>query len=343
MTDQQSTSSGRSVTNRLFDQITGYWLSQAIYVMAKLEVADRLSEQPQSCDDLAEQIGCDADALFRLLRALAAHGISKEHAGRKFSATPGSDALCRHSPNSLWALAVMLGEEHYVAWGKLLEGVRRGTVPFELTFGQPIFEYFDRNPASAAVFHRAMIEHAQLTHLAAVEAYDFGSVRQVADIGGGHGTLLAMILQKNPHLHGILFDLPDVVAGADNGPLAQQGVRDRCDIIGGDFFQAVPEGADLYIMSTVIHDWHDEAACRILNNVRDAMADDARLVLVERVLRAPNQPDSGKMADLNMLVMTGGRERSEEEYRELLAASGLRMLRVIPTRAESSLIEAAAE
>jgi len=327
--------------NRLLDLMTGYWLSQAIYVAAKLELCDALDSEPKSATALAQKLGCHEDSLYRLLRALASQGIGEEHPDRHFTATEMSDNLRRDSDRSLWAMAVMMGEEHYTAWGQLLDGVRHGDVPFEKVFGKPVFAFFDEHEEAAAVFNRAMTEHAMLTHRAAVDAYDFAPFQTVVDVGGGHGALLSTILSKHEHLSAILFDQPAVVENLpSDGPLAQAGVAGRCRVVGGDFFDDVPAGGDLYVMSAVIHDWDDSQAETILRNVRRVTPAAGRLLLVERVLAEANAPDFGKLGDLNMLVMTGGRERTEREYAELLERAGFRLNQVHPTRAASSLVEA---
>lgn len=326
--------------SRLFDLLSGYWVSQAIYALTRLGAADVLSETPQSCDELAGKLQCDADALYRLLRALAGYGITQEDDQRRFVSTALSEKLRTGANGSMRAMAIMLGEEHFRAWGHLLDGVKTGKTPFETIHGQQVFDYFDTHSQAADIFHRAMVEHATLMHRAAVEAYDFTPARQIVDVGGGRGTLLATILNMYPKLQGVLFDQPDVVGTAADDYLKKQGVLERCRVVGGDFFQQVPPGGDHYVLSTVIHDWDDPSAITILRNVQKAIRSDGRLLLIERVLKGPNEPDSGKMADLNMLVMTGGRERSEQEYGQLLQQTGFKILRVIKTRSPSSIVEA---
>ena len=325
--------------SKLLRMLTGNWTAQALYVAAKLGVADHLVDGPVDCDRLAQLTGSHPEALYRLLRALAGLGLFVEDHERRFGLTPLGEELRDNVPFSMRHVAIMLGEEHYAAWGRLIDAVRSGQTAFELLYDQPVFDYFGNHLEAAATFNRAMTQLAHQTHVAVVDAYDFGPYRLVADLGGGHGALLAAILRANPHLRGLLFDLPAVVAGADEF-LAAPDVRSRASVAGGDFFEEIPAGCDVYVMSTVIHDWHDEAAMAILGNVRRAMTPDARLLLVERVLKSPNEPDFGKLADLNMLVMTGGLERTADEWRTLLEGSGFRLRDIIPTRTTSCVIEA---
>ncbi len=324
---------------RLLQLITGNWPMQAVYSAARLELADYLHAGPKSSDELAKLTGADAPFLYRLLRALASLGIFSEDAERRFSLTPMADKLRKNAPGSLWGATVMMGEEHYVAWGRLLDGVRHGQTSFKLQYGKGVFDYFETHHESARIFHRAMTELTSQTHVAAVEAYDFSRFRKLIDVGGGRGTLISAILKANPQLHGAVYDLPSVM-DQTRRYLSEQGVADRCEAIGGDFFASIPGGADAYILSTVIHDWHDADSLRILRNIHQAMNGPATLLLVELVLKDRNEQDFGKLMDLNMLVMAGGKERTAEEFRELLAAAGFELQRIVPTKSASKVIEA---
>jgi hypothetical protein len=203
------------------------------------------------------------------------------------------------------------------------------------------FEYFKTHRDEAAIFDGAMTDNSRHSAPAVAEAYDFGRFRQLVDIAGGHGLLLGTILQRYPDLRGVLFDLPPVIAGA-RGTLASFGLDGRCQAIGGDFFQTVPEGADGYILKHIIHDWDDEKSVAILRNVRKAMDGSGRLLLVEQVIAPGNEPSFGKWLDLEMLVIPGGRERTSDEYRDLFAGAGFRLAEIHPTAAGPSVIEGAA-
>ena len=233
----------------------------------------------------------------------------------------------------------MNGEEWYSAWGGLLQSVRTGDTAFDQIFGMTLFEYTGANPEAAAVFNEAMADSTLMAARVVAGAYDFSQAETIVDVGGGTGAFLAGILRANPQSRGVLFDQPNVVAGSD-GLLASAGVADRCDVVGGDFFETVPVGGDIYILSWIIHDWDDARSLTVLRNCRRAMGDDARLLVIEQVVPPGNDPSLSKLYDLHMLVLSGGRERSEDEYRDLLAASDLRLARVIPTGIPRSVIEA---
>lgn len=321
--------------------MTGQWVSQAIAVAARLEVADHLSAGAKTADELAEQIGCHAASLYRLLRGLSGVGILAEDDQHKFSLTETGQFLRRDVERSLWATAIMMGVEHYRAWGNLIESVRDGRVAFEHTFDVPVFEYYEQHPDSAKIFHQAMSELTSQAEQAVVEAFDFSRFETVIDVGGGKATLLSAILRANPKVKGIVFDQPSVV-GAATETIGQQGLADRAEAVGGDFFASVPSGGDCYVMASVIHDWNDEDSIKILRNIRQAMHPEGHVVLAERVLKPAGEEDFAKMSDLNMLVMTGGMERTAEEYGKLFSQAGLELVGVTATKSALSLVDARA-
>jgi hypothetical protein len=237
------------------------------------------------------------------------------------------------------ALAMLYGE-HWIwnAYGKLMHSVRTGEPAFDAVHGKRFFEYLHGDEIAARSFNAAMTSYSAQEIAAVAAAYDFTRYRTIADIGGGHGALLGTLLGANPGAHGILFDLPAVCAGAQQ-TLEQAGVADRVTIVSGDFFSEVPRGAQLYVMKSIIHDWDDDSALQILANCRAAMTD-SRLLLIERVIGEPNEPDEAKLFDISMLAMLGGRERTADEYRVLLESAGLRMTRTVATASPHSLIEA---
>ncbi len=324
---------------RLVQMMTGYWISQSIYVAAKLGIADHLMDGPRTSEELAAACQAHAPSLYRLLRGLASVGVFTEVDAGRFALTPTAEWLRTDHPDSMRALAIMYGEEQYQAWGGLLASIQTGAPAFDRRFGASYFHYLAEHPEPAATFNAAMTGWSAQVARAVVEAYDFSACATVVDVGGGHGTLLAAILTANPHLRGILVDLPHVAASA-TAFLGAAGVADRCQIIAGDFFEALPSGGDAYILAQILHDWDDERSFTILQNCRSAMAPAGRILIVELVIPPGNEPSLGKLLDLHMLVLLTGRERTEVEYRDLLAAAGFRLTRIIPTSSGASIVEA---
>lgn len=231
-----------------------------------------------------------------------------------------------------------LGEEHYPAWGELLYSVRTGGIAFDKAFGEPVWEFFGKNPDNARIFNDAMSAMTAQANEAIHAAYDFAGINTIVDVGGGHGGLITSILKKNPSMRGILFDAPQVIEGA-RSPVAESGVGDRCQLAGGDFFKAVPEGGDAIVMKWIIHDWNDEQSLTIMKNCHSALPENGKLILIEAVVPATSEPHFSKFIDLNMLVMTGGRERTEAEFRELYEATGFKLSRIVPSESPFSVIE----
>jgi hypothetical protein len=321
--------------NRL---LSGYWLSKAVYVAAKLGIADLLAHQGKSADDLARETKTHGPSLYRMLRALASVGVFVEDTPGRFSLTPMATCLRSDVPGSQRALAIMLGEEQFRAWSEFLYSVQTGKTAFDRVFGMPAFDYLSKNPEQAKVFDAAMVGvHGRETS-AMTEVYDFSDIPVLADIGGGNGSLLTTVLQKYPAMKAILYDLPGVTERAKIS-LQTAGLADRCQVIGGSFFESVPGGANAYLMRHIIHDWDDEKATRILKNVHRAIPNAGRLLIIESVIPPGNEPAFGKLLDLHMLVVPGGKERTEHEYQTLLEAGGFRLARIVPTKAEVSVIE----
>ena len=319
--------------------VNGYQVSQALHVAATLGIADRLGDGPRSCEDLAGG-GAHAPTLYRLLRALAAVGVFREEPGRRFALTPLGEGLRADVPKPVGPMAVFVGQPSYwQAWGHLLHSVRTGENAFRALNGIDVWAYRARHPEAGARFDAAMTARSRRVAGAVVEAYDFGRWRCVVDIAGGQGALLAAVLTRHPHLRGVLFDQPQVVAGA-GAVLQAAGVAGRCEAVGGDVFTAALPPGDLYVLQSIIHDWEDEPATAILRNCRRGLDRDGRLLLVERVLEPPNEGAEGKFSDLNMLVSPGGRERTRDEYAALLAGAGFRLEAVHPTAAGVEVVEA---
>ena len=325
---------------QLTRMMAGYWVSQAIYAAAKFGIADLLQAGPRSVDELAAASRTQPTCLYRLLRALASVGIFAEDTDGRFALTPLAEPLVSNAPGSKRALALMMGEEHYLTWGRLADTVKTGENAFEKLYGVPIFDFLSSHPEQAQTFDAAMTGiHGQET-AAVLEAYDFSNIGTLADIGGGNGSNLAAILQKYPAMQGILFDLPHVIERARE-PVAAAGVESRCQFATGNFFESAPVGADAYLMRHIIHDWDDEKATTILRNCRAAMPPDGRLLLVESVIPPGNAPFFPKFLDLTMMLIPGGKERTEPEYRQLLSDAGFELQRIVPTTAEIHVIEGA--
>jgi hypothetical protein len=319
----------------------GYILSAALNVALELEIADRLADGPRPASDLAAEAGVTEDGLYRVLRALASAGIFEEQQDRTFALnTPAR--LLRKGPASLHDLGLWMTDSfHFRVYSEMLHSVATGQPAAEKVTGMPVFEYFAREPKLSAVFNNAMTSWSGPTVAAALKTYDFGDIHVLVDVAGGHGQVLTSVLRHYPAMRGVLFELDHVIAGA--APLLEAaGIRDRVESVVGDFFKAVPPGGDAYIMKNIIHDWDDDRAIVILKNIRTALEDrrDGRVVLLEAVIPPGNQPDFGKLIDLEMLLMPGGRERTADEFESLFSRAGFTLARIVPTESPLSVIEA---
>lgn len=320
--------------------ITGYWVSQAVGVVAQLGVADELGGGPRGSDEVARAVGADPQALYRVLRLLASVGVFAEVAPRSFGLTPLGETLRSSVPGSVRNFAITeTAPGHWLPWGRLHDSVRTGRPMAREALGMELFDWYAQNPEEAGFFNAAMGNLSALAADELVRVYDVSAVRTVADIGGAHGILLGAVLRANPAARGILFDMPHVIATAASA-IAAEGLTDRCELVSGDFFEAVPEGADLHLLKQIVHDWDDDRATRLLRNCHRALGPAGKLLLVEMVLPQDNRPSPAQAMDLNMMVILGGRERTEEEYRHLLGEAGFRLQRVIPTHSPFSVIEA---
>lgn len=321
----------------------GFQVARALYVAAKLGLADLLGEGPKSGAELAAATGTHAPSLERVMRLLACEGVFAEDGSRRFALTPLSMPLRTDRPGSLRELIIhQLGEEPYQAWGGLMESVRTGVTAFDRAFGMGVWEYRAQHPAYAALFDAAMSNYSGVHVDAVLAAYAFSAFRHVVDLGGGVGKFLIALLSVHPAMKGVLFDLPHVAESA-RGLIAGAGLAQRCEVVGGDIFASVPVGADAYVLSRVIHDWDDARALAILRNCRRAMPPNGRLLLFERILPARTEPSAAVrsllVSDLMMMVMNGGGERTEEEYQVLLRAAGFAPAKITPTKTAVSVIE----
>jgi hypothetical protein len=318
----------------LYQLATGHYLSQALYVVAKLGIADHLADGAQDHETLAKATGTHPPSLRRVLRLLASARVLAEREDGRFELTTVG-AFLKSGPGSFRAMAQLFASPlEWQSWGDLLTTVRTGEPALHRVLGMDSFEYFADHPEEGAIFDEAMGSFTAMAALAVAAAYDFSSMRRVTDVGGGEGALLTGILRANPQLRGTVFDLPRLAEGARRY-IAAAGLTDRCDFVAGDFFEAVPGGADAYLMKHVIHDWDDARAVRILRTVRTAMGPETKLLIVEGVYppRIDGSPESHGAAknDVNMMLVTGGRQRSETEFRELYESAGLHLTRIVPT------------
>jgi hypothetical protein len=322
--------------------VNGFRAFQLMVVACRLELPDLLAAGPKTADELAASTGMHAPSLRRLLRGLEVWGVLVEIPDGRFASTPLSDQFRSDKPG-LRNLTIMLSEEGYQAWGDLMYSVGTGKPAYEHLYGKSHFDRLGESPELSNHFNAAMVEASTRVAAAFTAAFDFTGVRTVVDVGGGNGAVLIAILQANPGLRGVLFDLAQGLAGADE-KLAAAGVAERASLQEGSFFESVPSGADLYMLKWIVHDWDDERALAILQTCRSAMNPNARLVLLERKLpdriENPEEAFGAVMGDLNMMVVLGGKERTTNEYRDLLAEAGLRLTREIPIGPDFAAVEA---
>ncbi len=324
--------------------MSSLWISQAIYVAAELRVADALAGGPGRSEDLAERVAADPAALHRLLRALVALDLCAEGADGTFSLTALGACLRTGTPESVrsWSL-LMGGPGVWQAWGRLVDGVRTGRSPRQPSPGRDgPFDSAAADPARLEVLYRSMAELTSQLARWMAGAYDLAGARMLVDVGGGWGALLPPILDAYPDARGVVLDLPHCRRGALQ-LLERAGVAERCEFVAGSFLESVPAGGDLYVLKSVVHDWDDERGLTILRSCRAVMGEGSRLLVIETLVpeRMGTSPldASVAVADLNMLVLTGGRERSEAEYRELLGRAGLRLGSILPTPSAMSIME----
>jgi len=318
---------------RLTRLILSLWAPRSIHAAAALGIPDLLADGPRRSEELAQAAGAHPGALHRLMRALVSLELCSQTEDGAFKLTPVGDCLRSDSPDSARSWALLMGGR-YVSrgWECLVDCVRTGQPAPKLLGEKEAFETMAADPEMAAIFYKAMLETTRQSAEALIESYDFSGVRSLVDVGGGYGVLLAAILASQPETRGKVFDLPHCQEGATR-LLEESGVAGRAEFVGGNFFESVPAGADVYILKSVIHDWDDEQSLNIFGNCRAAMNGAARLLVIEPTVpeRVGSSSHDGVIvgSDLNMLVMSGGRERTEAEFRALLEASGLRIARIV--------------
>jgi hypothetical protein len=318
----------------------GLYRTQLLYVVVRLGIAERVADGPRTAAELADETGADADALFRVLRAAACLGVLTQDAGDRFGPTPASELLRPGTKGSLHARLTLYGEPWWWApTGRLLDTVMTGAPAFERIHGAALFDWLAAHPDASETFDAHMTAMTDAEAVGAVRLDVWPHSGTAVDVGGGRGTLLAALLRARPGLHGVLFDLPHV-AGSAGGWLATAGVAERCRVVAGDFFDAAPPGAELYLLKDILHDWDDERAVAILRTVRAAIPETGMLAVIERVIPPADTPAPGKLVDVTMLLATGGRERTREEYTSLLAAGGFALQTITPTPAGTDVIAA---
>lgn len=325
---------------QLQQMVMGKMVTQMIGAAARFDIADLLSNRPRPVGELASASKTDEQSLYRLLRGLASVGIFAETEPGTFANTPMSEALRGDAPDSVRDFAIFFSHDlHNRIWSELPYSVSTGQSAADNVFGMKDFAWLADHPDFAETFHRAMTSLSRGSAFPVTQAYDFSGFERIVDVGGGHGFLLATILNASTGSRGVLFDLPEVVDGAGE-TLNSMGVSDRCEVIGGDFFEGVPEEGDCYIMKMIIHDWSDEASETILRNCASAMKQGGKVMVVEMVIPPGNEPHPGKLIDIEMLAIApGGRERSADEFRALFERSGLRLTRIVPTMSPMSILE----
>ena len=320
-----------------FQLMTGHIVTSAVNISARLGLSDRLASGPRTAEELARETGANPEALYRLMRALASVGVFEEGSDRKFALTPVGAALCDGPVR--WMALWIAGEFNYHVYANAMHSVMTGESAVPKTTGNEVFEHFAKNPDLSKVFNDAMTGFSNVVIPAIVDSYDFSGIGTLVDIAGGHGAVLTGVLAKHPGMKGILFDVEHVIEGA-KPKIESQGLTSRVTTASGDFFKAVPSGGDAYIMKHIIHDWDDEKAALILSNIRKVLPKDGRVILIEAVIPQGNEPGLGKILDLEMLVMPGGKERTEQEFRALFDRAGFDLTRIVPTPSPLSVVEA---
>ncbi len=318
----------------------GKQMTYCLSGMARLGVADHMNATPMTVEEIAAKTGAHAPSLYRVMRMLASMGVFKEEQGKRFALTPAGELLKSDAPGTMRYFAMMFGDEWTTrAYEHFTDCLRTGRDGVSKAYGKPVFDLLAERPEQSNTFQAAMTSSSTMAGKAVTDAYDFSGIKRLADVGGGHGALLASILQRHPQMQGVLFDRAEIVAGVSNDQFA--GCEGRITIEGGSFFERVPDGCDAYIMKHIIHDWSDEHCLTILKLMREKLPAGGRVLVCEMVVTDEPGPTPAKMLDIEMLVMTvGGKERTKDEFAELFALSGLRLSRIVPTERPICVIEA---
>jgi hypothetical protein len=325
----------------LLKLLFGKQITYCLSAVARLGVADHMNDQPARVEDLAAQVGAHAPSLYRVMRLLASVDIFEELHRQHFRLTPLGVLLKSDVPGSFRYLAIQLGDPWSIrAFEHFTDTVSTGIDGVSQAFGKNVFEYLSEHPEQAEHFNRSMTGLSEFLSEAIVSAYDFSGIMCLTDVGGGHGSLLASVLNRNPHLQGVVYDLPEVVAGAYEHP-AFRACGDRIQVAAGSFFERVPQGSDAYMMKSIVHDWSDELCVKILTNIRQELPEDGCVLVIEQIVDDASDLTPAKLLDIEMLAMTvGGRERTQSEFEGLFSEAGLQLTKVIPTKSPMSILEA---
>jgi hypothetical protein len=333
----------QSAAFALLDLIQGSVITQAIHIAAKLGIADIISDGSLTAEEIAERVGADPEATYRLLRMLSGYSVFAEQANGRFELTPMADALRADAPDSMRGIAVLMGHPLlWEDWGHLIDSVRTGEASLPQLRGMSGYDFLTANPEYAAVFFQGMGSLSGTETDMVLAAYDFSRFRKIVDVGGGRGTLLAGILKRASSSQGILYDAP--FATADAGPILEEaGVSGRCMIENGTYFDRLPAGGDGYVLKHILHDFPESECLAILKNVREAIAADGTMLVIEYVLTGNNERHIGNIIDLWLLLLLGAKERTLPQYSELFAKAGFKLTKAVPTGAPVSIIEAVPE
>ena len=324
----------------LYEIFQHFWLMPCLRVAAELNVAAIVENDPKSPIQLADVTKSDPENLFRIIRALSTHGIfTFDDLGRIMN-TDISRTLIDGKDSMRPMILQHLGKLNWTVFNELGYTVKTGLNAFKKVNGKNIYDYLPENPAESILFDRSISNLTQISLEPLLNAYDFSKYKTIVDIGGGEGLLLSAILQRNPNLQGILYDLPEGLKNSTN-VIQQYGVSDRMKVEPGNFFESVPQGADAYLLKNVLHNWSDDDCIKILTHIRDTIPADGKLLVVEMVIEKDLKPSLGKLIDVQMMVYTkGGRERTRKQFRRIIGKSGFNILRYVPTIAPLSIIEA---
>jgi len=324
---------------QLFQMISGMWVSQSVAAMARFGIADKLANGARDVDSMAGECGCDAESLYRMMRALARVGLFEETSPRTFANNAVSELLRDDHERSLrWMSVAQCDPGHWRPWGHAYDAVTTGQPQAEKVLGHGPWDYFQRNPEEAGRFGQAMTNMSAQAIRGITSSYDFSKFEHIVDVGGSHGTLLAAILDSAPKAKGVLFDLPPVIEMASK-ELAGHPLRSRMELCPGNFFDGVPEGGDLYTLKHIIHDWNDDKALGILESVRKSIRKDGTLLVFDAVL-APQAPPLAWWLDVHMMVMLDGKERTPEEFAALLGRAGFALSKIVPAPGPVAIVEA---
>jgi O-methyltransferase domain/Dimerisation domain len=324
---------------QMMQLITGFWTSCCIYAAAKLDIADYLKDGPKTAPQLAELTHSHVSSLYRVLRALSSVGIFQENSSQQFELTPLGATLQSDVPGSMKAMTLAQLGDHFNAWGNLVYSIKTGNIAFDNIEGMTVWEYYQSHPDEGVNFMKAMTGITGAVIMNVLPSYDFSGFKTIVDVGGGNGALLMAVLQTTPEAKGIVFD-EEYVVDETKKELKEKGFDKRCDTEAGSFFNFIPADADAYLMKMILHDWNDEQCLQILNNCSKVMKPSSKLLVFEAVIPEGNDPHPGKFMDINMLTMTGGKERTEKEFTSLFSGAGLKLSKIIATHSPMfSIIE----